>query len=99
MGRQQRVWWTMTMFSTMPIAYRFLLRQALMYGQEVSPRGQRTKELEAYCFCLESTAHNIVTSPNRKVSLSFMAAEALWLLMGSNQTALITPFNLQMANY
>lgn len=48
-----------------------------------SPRGMKTKEMVG-CTLDISMRYPVVACPERKLSYAFMAAEALWILSGSN---------------
>lgn len=52
-------------------------------GHEVFPRGQKTKEIVANKVTFDM-AYPIVFESGRKLSYTFMAVEALWILAGSN---------------
>jgi thymidylate synthase len=80
-------------YGNMPEAYRAIIKHIIDFGRNVSPRGMITKELIGYSFSLEDPAYNVVTQATRKVSLPFMAAEGMWILSGSNDARLITPYN------
>lgn len=51
----------------------------------VSPRGMKTHENENETFFLESIYEPVIWIPERKLSYRFMAAEAHWILSGSNR--------------
>lgn len=86
-------------YDSMPVAYRETLRHIHDYGHYVSPRGMRTKELIGHSFTLTDPIYNIVTQATRKINHSFMAAEFLWMITGSNDARLLVPYNKQMAQY
>jgi len=50
---------------------------------EVSPRGMKTKEMVGSVVEL-NMRYPVVMCPQRKLSYKFMAAEALWIISGSN---------------
>lgn len=51
---------------------------------EVSPRGMKTKEMVGSCIEM-NMRYPVVSCPQRKLSYAFMAAEALWIISGSNR--------------
>lgn len=86
-------------YDSMPEAYRAILKHLLDFGKNVSPRGMVTKEIIGYSFSLEHPEYNVVTQATRKVSLPFMAAEGMWILSGSNDARLITPYNSNIGKF
>lgn len=68
-----------------------LLRHILHIGAPVWPRGEETRELLG----IESTfslRNPVLTVLDRKLNYRFMAAEALWILRGSNRVSELTPY-------
>jgi thymidylate synthase len=73
---------------------------AVLYrgAQNVSPRGAKTREI------LHSTVHLdsrlcVLKNPVRKLSYRFMAAEAYWIMSGSDQVAEIAPYNARIHEF
>lgn len=86
-------------YDSLPQAYHHLLRQVMSLGKEISPRGQLTRELLGYSFTLRHPWENVVTQKTRKVNISFMAAEFLWMITGSNDARIIGAFNSKILPY
>lgn len=84
---------------TMPEAYKAIIQHLLHNGQFVSPRGMQTKELIGHSFTLYQPIYNVVTQASRKLNPSFLAGELLWMLTGTNDARLITPYNKQIGQY
>jgi len=74
------------------------MRLILAGGREVSPRGKLTKELPQHTLVVDMR-RPVVTSPARKLSYQFMAAEAYWILSGDDTVAGIAPYNKHIAEF
>jgi thymidylate synthase len=61
-------------------------------GQKVSPRGIDTVEMLHGQLVSVDLSRAVVTSPARKLSAQFMAAEALWIVNGQNDLASLARF-------
>ncbi|CAB4142564.1 ThyA Thymidylate synthase [uncultured Caudovirales phage] len=66
--------------------------------QNASPRGAKTQEV------LHSTIHLdsrlcVLKNPVRKLSYRFMAAEAYWIMSGSDKVAEIAPYNTRIHEF
>lgn len=86
-------------YDTMPEAYKGILTNLLNHGHFVSPRGMQTRELIGYNFTIYQPTYNIVTQASRRLNPSFLAGELLWMLTGTNDARLITPYNKQIGQY
>jgi thymidylate synthase len=73
-------------------AWRDLLGTILTFGRAVAPRGQKTLEVLHTNNIVIDMSRPVVTSPVRKLNYRFMAAEALWILSGSNELAPLQRF-------
>lgn len=73
-------------------AWRLAMQNILVGGHRVSPRGLETREILSDQLVKVDAARPVVTSPSRKLSYQFMAAEALWILDGSNKLADLLPY-------
>lgn len=74
------------------------LRNILLNGDHVAPRGINTTEILAY----QSTVHMsrpVVISETRKLGYKFMAAEAAWILSGDNRVSIISPFSKEISRF
>jgi hypothetical protein len=60
------------------------LADTLHYGDVVSPRGKKTKELLQRTIIVDMT-RPVLRVPERKLSYTFMVAEAYWILSGDDQ--------------
>lgn len=58
-------------------------------GHKVGPRGRTTLELNNICMTFNQAVRPS-TWPGRKLNPFFLLAEALWILAGTNQTALLS---------
>jgi|TARA_R110000751_G_C13741977_1_gene477524 thymidylate synthase len=67
-------------------------------GQDIAVRGIMTKEL-LNIETQVSMSHPEVNLPERKLNKKFRAAEAAWILSGSNKVDLITKYCKQYGNY
>lgn len=79
-------------------AWLVVLQQILSKGEPLSPRGQPTQEIlhNSAAFDMQ---HPVVLNPQRKLSYVFMAAEALWILRGSDRCDEIVPYNKNIASF
>lgn len=81
-----------------PIIFQLCLNDIIQCGNEVSPRGQLTKEIlgsTIHINCLES----LYASPIRKLNFSFLFVENLWYMSGRNALALLKPYNQNYHNF
>lgn len=80
-------------------AWRLLLTKLLNHGTLIAPRGEPTLEIlhENSISCYLADA--VVCSPARKLNYQFMAAEALWILSGSNELSPLTRFIKRFTQY
>lgn len=74
------------------------LRLITNYGHYVSPRNYQTRERLHQTFIV-SMSHCVLTHPERELSYQFMAAEAFWILSGSNRVDQIAPYNKNIAAF
>lgn len=72
-------------------AWPRLLADVLARGREVSPRGMRTLELPQHTVEVDAR-RPVLLVPERRLSYQFMAAEAYWILSGSDLLADIMPW-------
>jgi thymidylate synthase len=78
--------------------WRTLLSSILLNGVEVSPRGQRTKELAQKTIEVDMR-RPVLTDPDRKLSYQGMAAEAHWIVTGDSSLAGIEPWLPKMRDF
>lgn len=67
-------------------------------GDEVSPRGELTKEIPQKTIVVD-TRRPVLTIPTRKLSYQFMAAEAFWILVGDYRVHTIAPYNKHISQF
>jgi thymidylate synthase len=74
------------------------LAAIMAVGDKVSPRGKQTLELPHHRVVV-NMKWPVLTIPERKLSYRFMAAEAYWILSGSNKVDDIAPWNKRIADF
>ncbi len=74
------------------------LQQIFTDGIDVAPRGLKTLELQHHAVHLDMS-HPVVLCPARKLSYTFLAAEALWILSGDDRVETIAPYNKNIAQF
>lgn len=74
------------------------LAKIIANGKEVCPRGKPTLELQHHAIIV-NMLHPVVLCPARKLSYTFLAAEALWILDGDNLVETIAPYNPNIAKF
>jgi len=79
-------------------AWMYALSAVFADGHEVSPRGKKTIEMLGYT-CGLNMNEPVVAVGDRQLSYKFMAAEALWILSGSNKVADIAPYNARISEF
>lgn len=83
---------------SMDEAWLARLTNIMCLGEEVSPRGQKTRELISSRTVVDMR-RPVLTLPERKLNYQFMAAEAYWILVGDNRVAGIAPWNKHIAQF
>lgn len=79
-------------------AWMAALKEILSEGSTVSPRGNLTKEILQRTMIVDMRKP-VLTSPARKLSYQFMAAEAFWILSGDNRVETISPYNQRIKDF
>ena len=74
------------------------LSWAFNKGNDVTPRGQLTKEVLQQT-SIVSMRRPVITLPERKLSTKFLGGEAYWILSGDNRVETIAPYNKNIVNY
>jgi len=74
------------------------LKTIMVYGLPVCPRGMETLELQQNTFTMYM-GNPVVLCPARKLSYTFLAAEALWILNGDNRVSTIARYNKNIAKF
>lgn len=75
-----------------------LMHDILTEGDEVSPRGFRTKELLQKTLIVDQR-RPVLRVPERQLNYRFMVAEAYWMLAGDDRVATIAPYNSKIAQF
>lgn len=81
------------------VLYPKMIQQIMMFGAEVVPRGDRTKELHPALMMVHNPRRRLVTSYGRPVNVPFMLAEVLWILQGRDDVAMLQHYNSNIASY
>ena len=79
-------------------AWLGVLKLIMGASQLSSPRGMKTKEWLGFN-CQVDMTRPVVEVAARKLSYRFMAAEAMWILSGSDLVSGIEPYNKKIASY
>jgi len=79
--------------------YKEKIAEILDTGAPVSPRGMKTRELQASQLRLWDSSHNIITLVPRKLNYAFSVAEWLWMLFGRDDVRFVSSFNKNIANF
>lgn len=80
------------------IAWRNRLRDLLMTGTSVAPRGQLCLE-NLHATISVDIEHALVTDSRRHLNYKFAAAEALWIIKGDNKLQQLAIYNKRMAEF
>lgn len=79
-------------------AWLIMISEILTYGEDVEPRGAKTKELLGHHLVADMDKC-VLTIKERKLGYRFMAAEAAWMLSGDNRVETIAPYSKQIASF
>ncbi len=79
--------------------YEKLIKQTILYGDKVSPRGMLTKELMQETFCVEDPTENLVFIPGRKYSICHAIAESLFIFSDCDSLKVAGHFNERIKNF
>jgi thymidylate synthase len=79
-------------------AWYRILRTIFGYGIRVEPRGKATLEVPHLAAAFRMNRPALICAP-RKPYYRFMAAEALWILSGSDRVEDIAPYNKNMQEF
>lgn len=74
------------------------LDNVVSFGRLVSPRGEPTTEVLHELVTVDMN-YPVVDVPDRKLQFKFMAAEAYWILSGSDLVSGIAPWNSKIAQF
>ena len=78
--------------------YSTLLRNILLYGVPVSPRGMNCKELISHQTEIDMNYPKIDV-PERNIGWKFRVAEAAWILSGDNRVSTISKYSKKIGDY
>ena len=78
--------------------WKLTLRKILQTGVETAPRDLKTKDVSSNTTVFHMR-YPVLLSPARKLSYQFMAAEAVWILSGSDRVDEIAPWNKNIAKF
>lgn len=79
-------------------AWLILIENIVRSGVEEFPRGKRTLELIGHTTRFDMS-RPIITIAHRNLGYKFLAAEAWWIMTGSNRVSEIAPYSKQIANF
>lgn len=88
----------MTTYMNANNAWLFLLQSILDSGTEEAPRGQRTLEIIGKTTKFDMSKP-LITVKNRKLGYKFTAAEAWWIINGSNRVDEIAPYSKMISSF
>lgn len=76
-----------------------VLAELITNGARATRRDMSTSESIASHLTLTDVEQNIVTLPGRRLNYAFMIAEWLFIMSGSNDAGVLTPFNSKMERF
>jgi thymidylate synthase len=80
-------------------SYKRVLRDVLELGEEVSPRGKLTYELQPAIHHIYSPAKKLCSIPGRKANPFFNMAENLWIIAGRGNAEWVCSFNNKLKEF
>lgn len=86
-------------FESFEEAYPALLKALLTEGDDVSPRGQLTKELNPVGITIKNPRKRVISHPLRKGNYGFMIGEAIWIMSQTNLLESISHYNKNWENF
>lgn len=81
------------------LSYKDVISEILHHGQEVSPRGQKTWELQPYIHKINNPLKSLCSVPGRKANPFFNMAENMWILGGHGDSEWICSFNNKLLEF
>jgi thymidylate synthase len=85
-------------FDSVAESYTEIVKYVLQNGDEVSPRGQLTREITPATIVINNPRKRVADHPDRRLNYGFMIGELIWILQGKNDLS-ITHYNKQWANF
>ena len=80
-------------FKSVNASYKELVRELMVKGEPVNPRGEATLELTPVSIVIEDPRRNLIFSPARRLNYGFALAEFLWVYSGSDSVEEIAAYN------
>lgn len=84
--------------NSLDLAWRWVVRDLLVYGEQVAPRDIVTREILNHTMVVDMK-RPVLTNAARKLGYRFMAAEAAWILSGSDRVDALRPFSQAIADF
>lgn len=85
--------------NTTGVLWAELVKDLLLYGKPVAPRGHPSVELRNVQLVLTDPLANVLVNPVRRVNYRFMVAEWLWIWFGRDDVAAISRYNPNIAKF
>lgn len=85
--------------NNVPALYTEILREILLEGKEVGPRGLKTKELSPVCIEVTDPRRRLFGHPHRKDVSIFTYIEGLWILRGESKPDRLVHYVKHMADF
>lgn len=80
------------------LSWVYDLNHIFMYGSKTKPRGMMVYEMIGYQSIIYMD-NPIIFNPHRNLGYKFMAAEAAWILSGSNRVSEIAPYSKDISKF
>jgi thymidylate synthase len=84
---------------TMGLLWNELLREIMLYGEDVGPRGLGTVELRDVKLILQNPRANLIAHERRRVGYKYAVAEWLWIWFGGEDVKTIAQYNPKIVQY
>lgn len=79
--------------------YQFFIKQVNKYGDLITVRNNKVKELLNVQICISNPRDRIVTDTNRKLRLKTCISEFLWYMTANNSVDVVTPYIKNWGNF
>lgn len=87
------------MFDNFRYGYAAILDEILTVGEEVAPRGLKTKELLGHSFMVHDATDMLAVKTGRKLNVSFAAGDALSVIGGFTDHQWLAKWNPRILHY
>jgi thymidylate synthase len=77
----------------------YAVKNLLEYGDDISPRGMKTKEILNASISVNNGLNNIFINKERDLNYRFMVAEWLWITAGLDEVDSLLLYNSQMKRF